>query len=141
MIKFERLPDNISARIAGVKTLLAKEPGVLFAYLFGGLARNRATPLSDIDIAVYLKNKHIRPTQKLKLFSKITDVLGTNELDLVILNNAADSLAGRILQNKQLLADKRPFLRHRYESVTLRKYFDFRIREDRILKARFGIGR
>ncbi len=141
MIKFERLPDNISTKIEDVKTLLAKEPDVLFAYLFGGFARNRVTPLSDIDIAVYLRNKHIQSKQKLKLFSKITDVLGTNELDLVILNNAEDSLAGRILQNKRLLVDKKPFLRHLYESLTLRKFFDFRIREDRILKARFSIGR
>ena len=44
------------------------------------------------------------------------------------------SVAGRILQNRQILADKEPFRRHIYESVTLREFFDFKIKENAFLQ-------
>ncbi|HHT9112598.1 MAG: nucleotidyltransferase domain-containing protein [Planctomycetes bacterium] len=53
MIKFERLPENISHLLPNVREYLNKHPKVVFAYLFGGLARGRVSPLSDVDIAIY----------------------------------------------------------------------------------------
>ncbi len=140
MIKFEKLPENIISRISNTAEVLAKEENVLFAYLFGGLARGDATPLSDVDIAVYLRNTQNLADYKLSLFDKLTDALGTSELDLVILNTAPTSLAGRILQSKRILVDKEPFNRHKYESVTLREFFDFKIKEKSIFLSRYGIG-
>lgn len=140
MIKFEKLPENIISRISKAVEVLAKEENIVFAYLFGGLARGDATPLSDVDIAVYLRNTQNLADCKLSLFDKLTDALGTSELDLVILNIAPVSLAGRILQNKRVLVDKEPFNRHKYESVTLREFFDFKIKEKSIFLSRYGIG-
>jgi len=140
LIKFEKLPENIMSRISKVAEVLTKEENVLFAYLFGGLARGDASPLSDVDIAVYLRDTQNLADYKLSLFDKLTDALGTSELDLVILNTAPTSLAGRILQNKRILIDKEPFKRHEYESVTLREFFDFSIKEKSIFLSRYGIG-
>lgn len=140
MIKFEKLPDNIRSKISNATEVLTKEENVLFAYLFGGLARGDATPLSDVDIAVYLKNIQNLANYKLSLFSKLADALDTSELDLVILNIAPTSLAGRILQSKRILVDKEPFNRYKYESVTLREFFDFKIKEKSIFLSRYGIG-
>ena len=53
MIKFERLPENINHLLPNVREYLNKHPKVVFAYLFGGLARSRVSPLSDVDIAIY----------------------------------------------------------------------------------------
>ncbi len=61
-------------------------------------------------------------------------------MDLILLNEAPLSLAGRILQNRKVLIDKDPFLRQKYESLILRKYFDFAIKEREILEGRYGIG-
>ena len=52
----------------------------------------------------------------------------------MILNATPLSVAGRILQNRQILADKEPFRRHIYESVTLREFFDFKIKENAFLQ-------
>ena len=140
MIKFEKLPADIRSRFPEIqKALLAEEP-VVFAYLFGGFARGRTNPLSDIDIAVYLDNTDRLAEYKLDLFDRLTGLLGTSELDLVILNTAPLTLAGRVIQNKQILIDKEPFRRHLYESVTLRKFFDFQIKERDFFKRRYGIG-
>lgn len=114
------------------------DSNIIFSYLFGGLLKERQSPLSDIDIAIFVKN--IKKFDYLDLFCKVTDILGSDEVDLVILNTSPISLTGRILQNRELLIDKNPFLRHRYESITLRKYFDFAIKERDILKRRYGIG-
>lgn len=114
------------------------DSNIIFAYLFGGLLRDRVNPLSDVDIAVFLKDT--KRSYYIDLFGKITDALGSDEVDLIILNNSPISLVGRILQNRKLLVDKNPFLRHKYESITLRKYFDFATKERDILKRRYGIG-
>lgn len=141
MIRFEKIPDNILSKISDVQRLLADDQNIVFAYLFGSLASGRMGPLSDVDIAVYVKGTTDLAEYKLNLFDKLTDVLGTAELDLVILNTAPISIAGRILQNKQILSDKEPFRRHAYESVVLREFFDFRIKEDAFFAQRYGSGR
>ncbi len=138
MIRFKKLPENIKNKIAPLSEFLSDDPNIVFAYLFGGLLKVRQHPLSDIDIAVYIKD--MKKWSYIDLFGKITDILGTDEVDLVVLNTSPISLTGRILQNRRVLTDRDPFLRHRYESVTLRKYFDFAIKEREILRRRYKIG-
>jgi predicted nucleotidyltransferase len=137
MIKYNKLPDNIHALIpAGVSLLRETEP-VAFAYLFGGLARGKAQPLSDVDIAVYLlKDENVTET-KMDLLGKLVHVLETDEIDLVILNTAPLPLRMKILEQKKVIVDHVPFLRHLYESLTMREYFDFSMREMAILERRF----
>jgi predicted nucleotidyltransferase len=141
MIKFEKLPEHIGERLEDVKKTLEGDDNIVFAYLFGGVAKGKITPLSDLDIAVYLRRTENLAEYKMQLFDSLTQVLGTFELDLVILNTAPVSLSGRILQDRQLLMDKEPFQRHAYESLTLREFFDFKIKEDAFFTRRFGVGR
>jgi predicted nucleotidyltransferase len=140
MIKFERLPADILSRIPHVKRVLLEDENIVFAYLFGGLAKGELKPLSDVDISVYVKDIGNLPEYKLKLFDALTEILRTNEMDLVILNTAPVILSGKILQNKQSLVDKNPPLRHAYESLTLRKYFDFTVKEKALFSRRYGPG-
>ena len=141
MIKFEKIPDDIKKRLPAVVNALETDPRVMFAYLFGGLAGGEQKPLSDIDVALFLVETASFAEDKLDLFEKLSDLFGTAEIDLVILNTAPISLAGRILQKNQLLVDKEPFRRHRYESLTLREFFDFRKKEEAYFQLRYGIGR
>src|SRR3990172_4762311 len=140
MIKFERLPEDILSKIAEGNKVLSDDDNVVFVYLFGGLAEGKVSPLSDIDIAVFLKSAHNVAEYKLGLFDRLADSFGTSEIDLVILNTAPISLTGRILQKKQILIDKDPPRRHIFESVSLRKFFDFKIIEDKYFLRRYGIG-
>jgi predicted nucleotidyltransferase len=141
MIKFEKIPGDIEQRLPAVADALEKDPRVLFAYIFGGLAAGEQKPLSDIDVAVYLVDSDSPAEVKLDLFEKLSGLFGTAEIDLVLLNTAPVSFAGRILQKKQLLVDKEPFRRHRYESLTLREFFDFSKKEETFFRVRYGIGR
>lgn len=138
MIRYKKLPDDILQKIDSLTGFFKKDSNIIFAYLFGGLLKKRRNPLSDIDIAVYVKDTG--KLDYLELFGKISGLLNTDEVDLIVLNTVPISLAGRVLQDRKVLIDKNPFLRHKYESLTLRKYFDFKIKEGNILKRRYGIG-
>lgn len=141
MIHYEHIPENFLSVIDNARKVLENDSNIVFAYLFGGLAKGTQKPLSDIDVAVYINSTKDIAIYKMKLFDTLADILRTSEIDLVILNDAPESISGRILQNKKILVDKEPFRRHEYESMTLRKFFDFSIKEKQILYRRYGIDR
>ena len=65
MKKPKSIPTDIDQLVAKAREALKGRDEVLFAYLFGSLARDVFSPLSDIDIAVYvsdvpdlMKSKH-----------------------------------------------------------------------------------
>ena len=141
MIKNKKLPENILDFLPQVVDFLKTRQKVVFAYLFGSLARDKVLPLSDIDVAIYLKEGVDLNKEKMSILQNLIDLLGTEEIDLVLLNTAPLTLKARIVENKKILVDKEPFLRHSFESLVLREYFDFSKKEEEIFKRRFLIGR
>ncbi len=137
MIKRHPLPENIDMRLRSLAQSLGGRRDVAFAYLFGGLARGAKSAMSDVDIAVYLDPSAPHAETTIDLIGLVGDMIGTDEFDLVILNRAPVSLAGRILNHRQVLADNVPFVRHRYESLVRREFFDFSRKEAAILEQRF----
>jgi len=93
--------------------------------------------LSDVDIAVYFAENVNPVTNKMEILGDLTAILQTDEIDLVVLNTASLPLKMRILQKKKTIVDRDPFARHRYESLTMRSYFDFAKIEMDILERRF----
>ena len=96
--------------------------------------------MSDVDIAVYLKESTVVEEKKMEILGALIDILQTDEIDLVILNSAPLPLRRRILESKKVVVDHEPFRRHHYESLTMREYFDFSIKEKEILNRRFLSG-
>jgi uncharacterized protein len=121
--------------------LLKAHEAIVFAYLFGSRARRQETPLSDIDIAVYLAEDADPIEEKLSLMGDLCSHLRRDDIDIVVMNSAPLSLLGRILAHRIVLLDRNPHLRHLFESLTLRKYHDFCIKEKALLERRFGLGR
>ena len=137
MIKHHKLPENILDLLPGAVDFLTSHPKVLFSYLFGSLARRCPSPLSDVDIAVYLKPGTNFADYKLEILGALMDILQTDEIDLVILNTADIPLAMNIIKARQIVVDNDPFKRHRFESLTMRKYFDFSYKELGQLRRRY----
>ena len=137
MIKYQKLPENILTLLPGAIEYLESNSEVLFAYLFGSLAKAKPQPLSDVDIAVYLNSGSHIVESKLAILGKLIDILQTDEIDLVVLNNADLPLVINILKNKKLIVDKSQFSRHIFESLMMRKYFDFSVFESAQLKRRY----
>ena len=70
---------------------------------------------------------------RLRLLDHLQRALGTQGVDLIVLNTAPVSLAGRLLGSRQVLVDRDPPVRHCYESRVAREFADFRFREHRLL--------
>ncbi len=122
-----------------VENHLRTRKDIAFAYLFGSLAENRATHLSDVDIAVYLIEGKFSD-KRLEILGSLIDILKTDSIDLVILNTAPPGLRMKIIQTRRILADNFPYIRHAFESATMRTYFDFSRMENSILEERYMHG-
>ena len=140
MIKYTKLPENIQSLLPTAEAYLQSRSDITFAYLFGNLAKGIPKPLSDVDIAIYVSDDEDIADKKMEILGKLMELLETHEIDLVILNAAPLTLRMKILEKKRVIVDNVPFLRHNYESLTMREYFDFSIIEMAILERRFVNG-
>lgn len=140
MIRQRPLPSDIHDRLHTLGKALERCEGIVFAYLFGGAGKERLDPLSDVDVAVYL-DAGVEPGEAgLEVVGAATRHLGTDEVDVVILNTAPIALVGRILQSRRVILERDPQRRHRFESLALRHFLDFRVLERRLLAWRYPRG-
>jgi predicted nucleotidyltransferase len=72
------------------------------AYLFGSVARGRAQPHSDVDVAVYVDDAALdRPGFGIgpELGAELARALGRNDVDVVVLNRAPPVLYREVLKD------------------------------------------
>jgi predicted nucleotidyltransferase len=107
--------------------LFQRQPDVVAAYLFGSQARGEPGPLSDIDLAVWLDARP-EPSRRLRrqlaLSGQAASLLGTDEVELVILNGAPPLLAQRVIRDGELLAEQDAPARIRLETDAVIRYLD-----------------
>lgn len=101
---------------------LDREP-VAVAYLFGSQATGRAGPLSDVDVAVALTSPDSAGV-RLDLLASAIEALGTDEVDLVLLDAAPPLLRHRVLRDGVRIVDRDPRARVRFETRALLDYLD-----------------
>ena len=102
---------------------------VLFAYLFGSVARGEAAPLSDVDIAVYLEGGKGEAffDDRISIHGDICRALKSNDVDLLVMNRATNLiLLEDIIRNGFVLFDRDPDLREEFELKVLHRAIDFR---------------
>lgn len=75
MIRHKILPANIEDLIPKALTYLQSMPDILFAYLFGSFGKGKHFLLSDVDIAVYLKEPSDIQEKKMKILGALIDIL------------------------------------------------------------------
>lgn len=141
VIRRTPLPPDVASRLDTLAGALERVPGVVFAYVFGGAGRESLSSLSDIDLAVYVDEHVDLDVARLEVIGAATGHLGTDEVDVVVLNTAPTSLVGRVLLSRRVILDRDPYRRHRFESLALRESHDFRHIERRLLAERYGRGR
>ena len=103
----------------------SRSANVVCVYLFGSEARGEAGAHSDADVAVLLNEDPPRTLAGLQLdmAGDLEDHLG-REVDLVVLNTAPVDLAVRVLRDGELLLDRDPSRRIRYEVGVRNEFFD-----------------
>ena len=94
---------NANADLAGrIATVLSARLEILEAYLFGSHARGASQAHSDIDIAVFVDRERVEPSPfgyRSELTSSLMSALGTNAVDVVVLNSAPPLLYHRVLRD------------------------------------------
>jgi uncharacterized protein len=125
------------AALTRLREALAVE-GVVAASLFGSQATGKADALSDVDVAVWLDpdlGDSARFRLRLELIGRAASALGTNEVDLVVLNDAPPLLKHRALRSGVRLLDRDPVRRVRLESRAVADYLDTKPLRDRLSRA------
>jgi len=109
--------------LQAIRGLVEAEPGVRFAYLFGSRAGGRPGPLSDYDVAVFVRKGTDLFRFRLAFLEKLGIAAGNAPVDLVILNQAPPVLAHRVLCTGKVIKEARS-ARVPFETRVLREYLD-----------------
>jgi len=107
-----------------IKKIFAEEKNILLTYIFGSQVTGKTGPLSDYDFAVFLSRK---PSFQFKyrLKNKLVNVLNTEQVDLVILNDAPIELKYKVIATGKIIFKKNSATKVEFEADTLSKYFDY----------------
>lgn len=116
---------ELSRRVAAI---LAPREEVLEAYLFGSHAAGRAQPHSDIDVAVYVDERraaHGGFGYAAELATALIAGLGTNDVDVVVLNRAPPVLYHRVLRDGRRILARDLRAATTREGYALSRYCDY----------------
>jgi len=121
-----RVPPIDEAALERLSHALDRE-GVIAAMLIGSQARGTPGPLSDVDIAVW-HDEGLDPATRLRLQLDLaraaSEALGTDEVDVVMLNRAPPLLRHRAVRDAKLLVERDPVARVRLDARALLDYLD-----------------
>ena len=109
-------------------TYAATMPNIVALYLFGSQARERAGPLSDVDVAVLLDQGVTADHYfdlRLQYLQQLSDQLQRDDVDVLILNEAPPALAYRVLWDGKLLFCRDRTVLAAYKAATVTTYLDF----------------
>lgn len=116
---------TVQARLAA---LLEPRGEILDAYLFGSTATGSAQAHSDLDVAVYLRE----PRPAASRFGYAADLtadlmrgLGTDRVDVVVLNDAPPLLYHRVLRDSVRILSRDLAATTTREGRALSRYCDF----------------
>jgi len=101
----------------------ASEEHVILAYLFGSQANGTAGPQSDYDIALLVRQPSL--ALQARLAHEIGIILGTDRVDVVLLNRAPVELAYAVIAQGQLLYQRSVAERVEFEAKVLSLYGDY----------------
>ncbi len=102
---------------------------VLFAYVFGSVARGNATATSDVDVAVYLDPAASADplNLSLELARRLAPAARPHNVEVVVLNDTPLPLTGRAVKERTVIYSRDEPSRVAFESLTVREFLDFEI--------------
>ena len=121
-----RVPPLGPAALERLSHALDRE-GVVGAMLIGSQARGNPGPLSDVDIAVWHDpslDSRGRFDLQLELAGDAALAVGTDEIDVVLLNNAPPLMRHRAIRDGKRLVERDHDERVRLETRAIIEYLD-----------------
>ncbi len=128
-----KLPPDVTDRIPGLIKRISKDNEVIALFSFGSLARGDLKPLSDLDFGILVSptlDRKQRFDKHLELTGVFNEQLETDEVDLVLMNDAPMRYSHNIIKSgKQLFCSDSDVL-HDFIEKTVKFYLDFRYFRD-----------
>lgn len=106
---------NIKNKIALLKDYFSRRPDVLMAFVFGSKAKGHSSKISDWDIGIYFKpqssvieweTEREYPEEN-KIWGDLVEIMGTDAVDLVVLNSVSATIADSVLRGIPLVIKDR----------------------------------
>jgi predicted nucleotidyltransferase len=98
------------ASFGAIQEVLNRHPSLRLAILFGSVAAGRATPESDVDLAI-AADRPLGAEDKLDLIAELAEATG-RPVDLIDLHSVGEPLLGQILKHgKRLLGSDERYAR------------------------------
>ena len=114
--------------VESLRRRLGARPEILEAYLFGSQARRGAQLHSDVDVAVYVDPDRLVDSlfgYAAELTAEIVALLQSNDVDVVVLNQAPPLLYHRVLRDGLRLFTRDAPATTTREGRALSRYCDF----------------
>ncbi|MCL4440171.1 MAG: nucleotidyltransferase domain-containing protein [Firmicutes bacterium] len=151
MYQYKKVDHDVLSNIPGFVEKLSSDSDIASLYLFGSYAEGKQNINSDIDLAVLLVMEFPADRyfdKKLDLLALAVSALKTDEVDLVILNQAPAALIYQVFCKGKLLwvNKEQKNWRASFQARAYDRYFDFKPVEKilhdglirRIREGRFG---
>ena len=133
------MKDKINLTTVKKKLLryFKKHKEVLFAYIFGSQIKKKTNKFSDIDIAIFIDKIKIndelyRYGYQAETLTDIMNLLGTNKVDLVILNDVKPLFKHRVIYFGELIHSINEKERINFQVDTINKYMDYKMLQKKI---------
>lgn len=120
--------QNPAILMKQIKESLDHDEDILFVYLYDSTVYDPTLPGGDIDIAAYLKpstmKEYIRKESELRDF--LVSRLGTDEIDLRVLNALPLVLQYGILKEGTLVFSRDEIERVEFETTVMMRFFEIK---------------
>jgi len=110
---------------AALADALTAEPAVVAAYLFGSLARGTAGPLSDVDVALLIRDLGDGEAVCGRTMDELARRLRTSSIDVISLTEAPMPLRYRVVRDGALVVCRDRRVVERFITDTVLHYLDF----------------
>jgi predicted nucleotidyltransferase len=112
-----------------LKNIFEDYPYIVSAYLFGSQASGKTKPMSDVDIAILLRDNAPKGRKLIHeedyLAYRITKAIQAKEVDLIELNRQGLIFVHNVLKTGKLIYDADPDFRIKFVSKVISDYCDF----------------
>ena len=124
-----KIAADSTEKIPEMVDLVSADRDIIALFAFGGLAKGQLKPLSDLDIAVLISRRLTgsqRFEKHLNLLTTLNRLFRTDEIDLVVLNDASPRFAHSILRDGQLLFCREIDILIDFNEFVRKSYFDLK---------------
>lgn len=128
-----KLPLNITNRIPLLIKRISKDKEIVALFSFGSITSGDLKPLSDLDFGIIVSNILDRKKlfdKHLNLIGLFNKVLQTDEVDLILMNDAPMRFSHNILKTGKLLFCSDTGALTEFIEKTVKVYLDFKYFRD-----------